>query len=125
MQLQQSVKAPPGLILGSLRVMQVEPAYLEVKTGCSFYNAGVNSATAEDYLAMLRFYINTFHQPPRMILLGIDVEAFDSQPVSGSLLQVPELALTISDLISLRDRLLLLPKLFDWYQIASSNRSLI
>jgi hypothetical protein len=124
-QLQQALEPPPGLVLGSSRVMQVEPAYLQAKTGYAFYNAGVNAATAEDYLAMLRFYLNTFHQPPRTIVLGIDVEAFDSRPASSRLQQVPELWLTILDLISLRDRLLLLSKLLDWYQITSSIRSLI
>ena len=124
-QLRQAAEPPPGLILGSSRVMQIEPAYVQTKTDYAFYNAGVSSAIVEDYLAMLRFYLNTFHRPPRMILLGIDVLAFAPRPINGRLLQVPELSRTIASLISVRDRFLLLAKLLSWHQTTASLRALL
>ena len=124
-QLRQAIEPPSGLILGSSRVMQLEPSYLQAKTGYPFYNAGVNAAKVEDYLAMLRFYLNTFRRPPRMIVLGIDVLAFNLRPTNAMLLKVPELSRTIADLISPLDPFFNLANLINWNQTVSSIHSLI
>ena len=54
--LQHRDPRPTGLILGSSRVMKLEPTYLQQKTGLRFFNAGVNHGKIEDVLAFVRFY---------------------------------------------------------------------
>jgi hypothetical protein len=65
---------PLAIILGSSRVNKFPPWCLEKLLGLPAFNFGLNSARAEDYLAVLRFAQT--QGPVRRILLGIDPEAF-------------------------------------------------
>lgn len=61
-------------------------------TGLSAYNAAVDSAKAEDWLAITRFAAEDLRWPLRVIVLGVDVEAFhDRAPPDGRLGGAPRL----------------------------------
>lgn len=70
-------RPPPAvLVLGSSRAMRLAPADISRRTGWPAFNASVDSARVEDWLALLRFAVESCHAPLREIVLGIDVEAF-------------------------------------------------
>ncbi len=123
--LQQTEPEPEGLILGSSRVMKLEPDYLEQQTGYRFFNAGVNYGTPEDWLALVRYYPQAVGHAPRIILLGLDVSAFSERlPVDARLLTLPPLAGQIPEAIRLRDRGRRWQQLLSWQQTRASLQSL-
>lgn len=77
-----------GLILGSSRSMGIDPKELRKWTGKNCFNFSVDSACAEDYLAIYRW---SHKQNPRIKLLfiGLDIEAlhnddrFDSRLIGN------------------------------------------
>ncbi len=79
--------APEGLILGSSRAMKVSPRTLESETGHRFFNFAVDSARAEDYLAIYR-WVRQQNVPIKLLVIGLDVEALhsDDRPEPGLLL---------------------------------------
>ncbi len=88
-------KAPPGtsLILGSSRVLKIEPNYLSEVTGDHFYNAGVNYGKPEDFYALLNHYQSIHQSLPRKVIIGLDVVAFNaSLQVENELLSSRTLA---------------------------------
>lgn len=87
--------APPAqlIVLGSSRVMQLDPAELERASGLRAYNAAVDSAKAEDWLATTRYALLSLRWPLREIVLGVDVEGLhNSTPPDGRLGGAPRLA---------------------------------
>ncbi len=68
-------RPPEVIILGSSRVMQIQPKYVEAVTGKRAFNYGVAVATPIDYLTQLR-YLLSIGCRPKMILLGVDEFAF-------------------------------------------------
>lgn len=87
--------APPAqlIVLGSSRVMQLDPAQLTRASGLRAYNAAVDSAKAEDWLATTRFALLSLQWPLREIVLGVDVEGLhNSAPPDGRLGGAPLLA---------------------------------
>jgi hypothetical protein len=74
--LEQYHKNPEVLILGSSRTMKVDPNYIKEKTNLDAFNAGVNSARAEDYYVMLKYAVEELNMKPKYVILGIDVEGF-------------------------------------------------
>lgn len=118
-------REPQGLILGSSRVMKIEPAYLQTAFGVDFYNMGVYSALPEDYLAMLRFYGDRFGHAPRYVVLGIDVYVFNQSLPTGERLKNCELLSPhISDFHSGSLPFDANNALFSVHQLHSSLRSL-
>ncbi len=116
--------APAGLVLGSSRVLKLEPDYLQQKFGHKFFNAGVNFGRPEDFLALLRFYQQQFHRLPQTVVLGLDVNAFsDANPADARLLASPELAPLIPDAIPWRDRFQRWHELLSWQQTKCSLQS--
>ena len=85
---------PQALILGSSRVMELPPAEVERATGLRTFNAGVDSAKAEDFYVMLRYAVETAHLHPRLLILGCDVEAFHNQEPPHYYLQQPSFLAT-------------------------------
>ncbi len=86
--LQAARPKPQVLILGSSRSMQISPAEVEKLTGLPAFNAAVESAMAEDDYAMLRYAVERAGITPRMVLVGIDVEAFHNRlPIEDSALE--------------------------------------
>jgi len=66
---------PQVLMLGSSRMMEIQPEYIRAITGKRTFNYAVSSATPVDYLAQLRFALRA-HAKPDMIILGIDEFVF-------------------------------------------------
>jgi len=79
--------APPeGLILGSSRAMKVCPRTLEAATGHRFFNFAVDTARAEDYLAIYR-WVRQQGARIKFLVIGLDVEALhDDDRPEGSLI---------------------------------------
>lgn len=77
--LEEFDEQPDVLILGSSRSMKLDPDFIEDLSGLTAFNAGVNSARAEDYYVMLRYILEHMDKKPKYILLGIDVEAFHNK----------------------------------------------
>ena len=120
----QQDPAPGGLILGSSRVMKLEPGYLEAKTGLRFFNAGVYFGKSEDWLAIVRAWRKRFDRMPEMIVLGIDpVGLSDVQPIDGRLLGTPTLVREIPDLVSWRDHAQRYRELLGWSQTKDSAKA--
>ena len=116
---------PEGLILGSSRVLKLEPDFLERQTGYRFFNAGMNYGKPEDFLAFLRYYHDTFERAPKMVVLGLDVNAFtDGSPPDARLLSNTTLAPRVPEAINLSDRLHRWRELLSWQQTKSSLKSL-
>ena len=121
----QMAAPPDGLILGSSRVLKLEPDYLQEQTTLAFFNAGMNYAKPEDHLAVLRHYHEETGRLPRMVILGLDITAFsDANPVDARLLCQPELARQIPDAINFRDRYRRWQELLSWQQTKMSIQSL-
>ena len=124
--LNQMQPAPEGLILGSSRVMKLEPDYLQALTGYEFFNAGVNYGKPEDALAWVRYYQQHVGRAPRMIILGLDVAAFaDDPPVDARLLSLPALAEQVPEAVRWRDRGRRWQELLSWQQSRASLQSLL
>ncbi len=87
-----ALAAPPqAFVLGSSRSMQISPRRVRGRTGFVTFNAAVDSARAEDYFVLLR-YFRDHGVRPRLLLVGADVESFhDHLPADERLLQIPEL----------------------------------
>lgn len=69
-----------GLILGSSRSMLLPPQEFDRRTGLRFFNAGVFSATAEDFLSLYRLARRNGNHP-RVIVLGLDPAAiYEGRP---------------------------------------------
>jgi hypothetical protein len=85
-------RRPRLLVLGSSRVMKLEPAYLERKTGLPAFNLGVASGQMEDSLCLFRYATERLGLRPEWILLGVDVDSFHpTAPVNPQLLKDPRL----------------------------------
>lgn len=118
---------PPveGLVLGSSRVMKFEPQCLEAHTGYRFFNAGVYYGRTEDYLALLRASRRALGHWPRMVVVGVDIDAFTPQiGPDAELLHDGELRRDVAHLLSIDDQLRPLKELLSWQQTMNSIRSL-
>jgi hypothetical protein len=79
---------PQALLLGSSRIMKLDPAQIERRTGLPAFNAGVNVAMAEDYYALLRYAVERSRMPLKRVIIAADVDAFhDHEPTNDYLLQ--------------------------------------
>jgi hypothetical protein len=91
-QLQHEINKPKALIIGSSRVMKIEPSDIKKVTGYPAFNAAVDSAMAEDYYALVRFAEEKANLDLRMVILGLDVEAFHNARLEDDrVLAVPAL----------------------------------
>jgi len=75
-----------GLILGSSRSMKIDPKELEPWLGARFFNFSVDSARAEDYLAIYR-WARRHGGHFRYLIIGLDVEALHDDDVRDPRLQ--------------------------------------
>ena len=86
--LRKAVPKPQALILGSSRSMQIPSMEVQKRTGLPTFNAAVESAMAEDDYAMLRYAVERAGIIPKLIILGVDVEAFHNRlPIEDSALE--------------------------------------
>jgi hypothetical protein len=68
--------------------MQISPAEVQKLTGLPAFNAAVESAMAEDDYAMLRYAVERAGVQPKLVILGVDVEAFHNHlPTEDSALE--------------------------------------
>jgi hypothetical protein len=71
----QTSQHPKVVILGSSRVMQIQPSYVQAITGKTTFNYGVSTGTPADGLAQLRYLLDSGCRPD-LVVLGIDEQAF-------------------------------------------------
>jgi hypothetical protein len=64
-------RAPQVLVMGSSRMMQVQPAYVEALTGKTTFNYGVSAATPVDFITQLR-YVLRIGAKPEVVIVGVD-----------------------------------------------------
>lgn len=82
-----------GIVLGSSRSMLINGERLRAQTGLSYFNFGLASAKAEDFLAALRWVTRRQGQTPRQVIIGVDVESLrDAQAHGDSMHPLRELA---------------------------------
>ena len=74
--------AVDGLILGSSRSMLLNGARISALNGGRYFNFGLASAKAEDFLAALRFTLRR-GQKPKHIVIGVDVESLRDTAAHG------------------------------------------
>ncbi len=75
-------RPPKVIILGSSRVMQIQPKYVRGATGKTAFNYGVSGATPTDFLVQLRYLLKSGCRPD-VVILGIDENAFAETGLSG------------------------------------------
>jgi len=63
------------IVMGSSRMMQINPAYVEAITGGKAFNYGVSAAGPVDFLTQLQ-YLLALKYKPKLVLLGLDESAF-------------------------------------------------
>jgi hypothetical protein len=82
----QAAGSAEGLILGSSRAMKISPRTLEQATGYRFFNFAVDSARAEDELAIYR-WVRQQGARIKLLVIGLDVEALhdDDRPEASLL----------------------------------------
>ena len=119
-------EAPAGLILGSSRVLKIEPDYLREKTGLQFFNAGVNHGRPTDFLAIVRWYQQHWGRYPKVVVLGIDSAALsDMVPLDARIATERRLANVVPEAISWKDSLTPYFELLSLKQARSSFSSII
>jgi len=64
-------RAPKVLVMGSSRMMQVRPAYVEGLTGKPCFNYGVSAATPVDFITQLRYVLRRGAKPD-LLIVGVD-----------------------------------------------------
>ena len=75
--------APEALILGSSTMMRVDPAVLERLSGFKSFNASVDSAKSEDFLALLEYVTRQLQLKPRLVLVGVSPRTFTEMANEG------------------------------------------
>jgi hypothetical protein len=84
---------PEALLLGSSRLMTISPKEVERVTGLRAFNAAVNAAYTEDFYVLLRYAVERAGMRPKLVLIGLDAEAFhDREPQNEYLSQPNALA---------------------------------
>jgi hypothetical protein len=67
-----------AIVLGTSRVMKLNPACIEELTGYPAFNFGLSSSHIEDWVAAYRFAGEHSTMPLRELVIGVDVEVFDN-----------------------------------------------
>ena len=117
--------APLGLILGSSRALKFEPEYLQTRTSQTFFNFAVNHGRPEDFLAIVRFYLDRFGCYPKTILIGVDVASLnDVVPNDARLSSEPRLFAFAKETSSWSDEFDRFSQLFSYQQLTASVRSI-
>jgi hypothetical protein len=114
-------EAPNGLILGSSRVLKIEPAYLESVTNLKFFNVGVNHGRPSDYVAWTRWYEQRWGKYPDVVIIGVDTAAFHEViPIDGRITGEPKLASLVPELVSIKEHCQLMTELVGFKQTKAS-----
>lgn len=84
--------SPQAIVIGSSRVMKLNPACVRELTGIPAFNFGLGNAHMEDLVAVVRFYQARSRAPLRELIIGLDVEMFDNKEVDQRTLSSRSLA---------------------------------
>ncbi len=123
--LKQMQPKPQALILGSSRVMKIAPSTVERLTGLGAFNAGNLSAYTEDHYVMLRYAVERAGVQPRLVLLGLELEALhDQEPMNEFLLEPNSISAFLLKGENRHGRWNRLRKLLSWNETRLSLRSL-
>lgn len=115
---------PRALILGSSRVMKLQPDYLEQRTGLKSFNAGVDHGRPEDFLAFWRFYQQQYGTYPSLLVVGLDIAAMSAAvPIDARLLSDPHLGSLVPEASGLTGRYRRWQELLSWQQSVSSFKA--
>jgi hypothetical protein len=96
--LERPENEPQVVVLGSSRSRQLLARDLECNTGLPSANAAYQGATPQGYSALAAFLLKTKQPLPRMLIIGLDVEAFHNANLFGDKVsQVPRLQKYLSD----------------------------
>lgn len=116
---------PQALILGSSRVMKIAPATVERLTGLRTFNAGNLTAYTEDHYVTLRYAMEQAGAQPRLLLLGLELEALhDHEPMNEFLLEVNPVSAFLQKGENRQGYWKRLVKLLSWNESELSLRSL-
>lgn len=111
------------LVLGSSRAMKVAPSHIHALTGLRAFNACVDSARAEDWLALYAFARGEQREALRELVIGIDLEAFHNHlEPDARLAGLPELRQSLP--LGMQLRLLTQASPLSYGQAVASLRSL-
>ncbi|TLS36661.1 hypothetical protein [Pseudalkalibacillus caeni] len=122
--LQKYNNNPDVLVLGSSRTMKINPNYIEEKTDLNAFNAGVNSARAEDYYVMLKYALEDLDVKPEYVILGIDLEGFhNNAPLDDRLIYNQRFARYLHP-EDRENKLSMLKSLISYDQTVATGRSL-
>jgi hypothetical protein len=114
-----------AVVLGSSRSMKLSPSQIEQKSGLRTYNAAVDSAMAEDLLAIWRLAHERCGATLRELIIGIDIESFhDVQEPDGRITGAPLIWTHLPPQEQLRSASAALSRTLSWEQTAQSIRSL-
>ncbi len=69
---------PQAIVLGSSRVYKVDPRCVTELTGLPAFNFGVGNGNVQDWYAIMAFVNEHRRAAVRELLIGIDVDAFDT-----------------------------------------------
>ena len=81
--LKAAAPKPQVLILGSSRAMKIRPALVRELTGLPAFNVAVDAGLMEDDYVMLRYACERAGAQPKLLIIGVDVEAFDNHRPSN------------------------------------------
>ena len=82
-----------GLIIGSSRSMLLNSERMQQASGLQCFNFGLASAKGEDFLAALRWVSKKQSQPPKLVVIGLDIESLrDARAAGDSIHPLRELA---------------------------------
>jgi hypothetical protein len=70
--LRQFTPPPEQLVLGTSRVMRVEPALVEARTGLRTFNAAIPGVIPADLLVLYRYAAEEVRAPLKRVILGMD-----------------------------------------------------
>ncbi len=74
----EATPPPQAIILGSSRVLHIDPRCLTELTGLPAFNFGVGNGNADDWRAIMSFIHDHGRAPVRELLIGVEADAFDT-----------------------------------------------
>lgn len=123
-ELESPTARPELVVFGSSRSSRLRPADLECYTGLTSVNAAYAGATPEGYFALASYLVEN-KPPPKMIIVGVDIEAFQIAAKFGDKVAgVPRLKRYLQDTNALQETWLDGTNLVSWAQLDDSLRAL-
>lgn len=74
----QAAPPPRAIVLGSSRVLKIDPSCVAELTGLPAFNFGLGNGNADDWRAIMSFIGEYGRAPVRELLIGVDADAFDT-----------------------------------------------